>query len=642
MPPSAPPPGQPPVSQTPPPPPAPPSQPPVRGRGTRRPAPVRPWEEGARRDAEATRFIPRTPGVPMGSRWPVADPDVLRPYDALATQVMPRITDAPLVRPAKPGSTAEQEAIKEQGPSIAKASGRMAIATLTSRITGFAWKIMLAAAAGLGVVNDSYTVANSLPLIVNELLLGGVLTSIVVPLLVRSQDDPDGGEAYTQRLITMAITVLGVGTVLSTIGAPWITKVLMDDKGHANLGLATAFAYLILPGLLFYGLFAVLSGILNAKQIFGPGQWAPVVNNLVIIVTIGLYVVVPGDPTIDPLKMSDPKLLVLGGGTLAAMVVQALYLVPALRKSGFRFKWRWGIDDRLKEFGSLALWILAYVAVSQIGNIVNTRVLTQGAPGGVTIFSNAWLLFQLPYGVIGVSLLTAIMPRMSRSAADGDNKKLVADLSYASRLSTLTMLPISAVMVIAGSSIGVALFTVGKGSLDSAERLGEALAVSAFGLLPYALMLLQMRVFYAMKDSRTPTVIMVVMTVVRIPLLFLAGDILSPENVVIGVMMVNSLGYMVAAVMGQVWLWVQLGNLRSRRVIGVILFTVFASALGVAAAWVAGMLVPSAFGPTVQAWAKLILQGVVGLGVSFGVLMALKIPELDPVTRRITRLIKRG
>ncbi|PXY38526.1 murein biosynthesis integral membrane protein MurJ [Prauserella flavalba] len=617
---------------------------------------MRPWRQEADRtrsvapppqEGESTMYIPRDRGVPPGVRWPAADPDVLRPYDELATRMMPRIVDGlrhteigerlPAVQLERPK---EQEQAK--APSLARASGRMAIATLTSRITGFAWKVMLAWVATLGVLYDSFTVANTLPLIINELLLGGVLTSVVVPLLVRSQDDKDGGEAYTQRLLTMALTILGIGTVVSVAIAPWLTSLLMDDTGDANPQLATWFAYLLLPGLLFYGLFAVLSAILNAKQIFGPAQWAPVINNLVIFATIAAFALVPGDPTIIPTEMSDPKVLVLGVGVLTAMVAQALFLLPALRRSGFRFRWRWGLDERLKEFGGLAMWILGYVAVSQIGMVVNTRVLTAGAAGGPSIYSNAWLLFQLPYGVIGVSLLTALMPKMSRAAADNDFRRLIGDLSYGSRLTTLMLLPVSAVMAVAGTSIGVALFALGKGSVEDAERLGQALAVSAFGLLPYALVMLQMRVFYAMKDSRTPTLIMVVMTAVKIPLLYLASAVLHPVNVVLGVMMVNSLVFVVGAVLGQVWLWVKLGNLRSKRVLGVILFTVVASGLGALAAVVVGWLVPDALGPVLGAWVKLILQGVVGIGVSFGVLIALKVDELTPVTRRITRMVRRA
>ncbi|WP_328612245.1 murein biosynthesis integral membrane protein MurJ [Amycolatopsis sp. NBC_00345] len=614
-----------------------------RGRGPRPGTPIRPWQEEALRDPEATRFIPRTAGVPMAaSRWPTADPDVLRPYDALATQVMPRIKDAPLVRPSGPATTGEQPVAPAKAPSLAKASGRMAIASLISRITGFLWKLLLVAAIGAGISNDSFNVANTMPNIIFELLMGGVLASVVVPLLVRSQDDEDGGEAYTQRLLTVAVSLLLIGTVVAVIAAPAFTSLYVDSSGKASPQLTTAFAYLLLPEIFFYGVFALLSAVLNAKQIFGPTAWAPVVNNMVVIFTILVVWIMPGQIDEAHPSITDPKVLTLGLGVTAGIVAQAFMLIPPLLRSGFRPRWRWGIDRRMKEFGGLALWIVGYVAVSQVGYTITTRVLTRGTPGGVTAYSNAWLLFQLPYGVIGVSLLTAIMPRMSRAAADGDTKKLIGDLSYASRISTVMLVPISAVMTIVGSSIGVALFTFGKGSLESAERLGEALAISAFALLPYALVMLQMRVFYAMKDARTPTLIMIVMTLVKVPLLYLCPVVLSPDNIVLGVMMVNALTFVVGAVLGQVWLWVTLGNLRSKRVIGVILFTVVASVLGVAAAWLVGQIVPDSMGVTLHAWIKLLLQGIVGIGVSFGVLMALKVEELVPASSRITRLIKRG
>jgi putative peptidoglycan lipid II flippase len=600
-------------------------------------------------DPDATMFIPRIGGVPASSKWPVADPDVLRPYDTLATRFLPR------VQPSAVDSFGEGPGLDATGilpriteapartaaPSLAKSSGKMAIASLVSRITGFLWKIMLVWAVGTSVVNDSFNIANTMPNIFFELLLGGVLSSVVVPLLVRSQDDPDGGEAYTQRMLTVGLVLLLVGTIVAVLAAPALTSLYIGQGDKASPELTTMFARLLLPEIFFYGVFALLSAILNAKHVFGPTAWAPVMNNIVVIVTLGLFMAMPGQISLNPVKLSDPKLLVLGIGVTLGIVVQALLLVPPLLRSGFRFRWRWGIDKRMKEFGGLALWILGYVGVSQVGVTINTRVLTVGDPGGVSIYSNAWLLFQLPYGVIGVSLLTAIMPRLSRNAADGDTRKVVADLSYASRISTVMLVPIAAVMSVVGEPVGVALFTGGENSSIEAARLGEALAISSFGLLPYALVMLQLRVFYAMKDARTPTLIMVVMTVVKIPLLYLCPVLLDSHEIVLGTMMVNSLTFVVGAIMGQVWLWVSLGNLRSKRVLGVILFTVVASVLGVVAAILAGMIVPD-FGIRITAWIKLILQGLVGLGVSFGVLAALKVEELAPATKRFTRLVKRG
>lgn len=616
--------------------------------------PVRPWQQPPRTQSpqdQPTRFIPSERGVPRGAHWPAADPDAQRPYQEIATRMMPRVREAPT--PAEPighrlppigtdQETRQQAAVSAEPAkeSVAKASGRMAIATLVSRITGFAWKVMLAWVAGISVVYDSFTVANTLPLVVNELLLGGVLTTVVVPMLVRSQDDKDGGLGFTQQLVTMAASVLVVGTLLATAGAPLLVSLFMEKSASPDL--ATAFAYLLLPGLLCYGMFAVLSAILNAKQYFGPAQWAPVVNNVVIFVAIGLYTIVPGDPTVNPLEMSDPKLLVLGGGVLTAMTSQALYLIRPLRRSGFRFRFRWGLDSRLKEFGGLAAWVLGYVGLTQLGVMFNMRVLTGAASGSAATYTNAWLLFQLPYGVIGVSLLTALLPRMSRSAADSNYTKLVADLSYGSRLTTLILLPISAIMTVAGPSIGVALFAFGQASVDSAAQLGMALAMCSFGLVPFALVMLQMRVFYSMKDARGPTLIMAVMIVIKIPLLYLASALLDDDNVVLGVMLTEALVYTVGAILGQVWLWVKLGSLRSRRVVGVILFTVVASALGAFAAYLTGTLVPDSLGGPAGAWVRLVLEGIVGIGVSFGLLIALRVDELAPITQRVSGILRRS
>ncbi|WP_328608518.1 murein biosynthesis integral membrane protein MurJ [Amycolatopsis sp. NBC_00345] len=577
---------------------------------------------------EATAFIAFDASdlsLPGGAHWPTRDLDVPRSYTQIAVQVaVPQPPPSPIGQPAG---------------SVAQSSSRLAVAALVSRITGFGWKVALALIIGTGVVNDSFNIANTLPNMVFELLLGGVLSSVVIPLLVRSHDDPDGGEAYAQRLITMALVLLALGTACAVAAAPLFTMLYVDSSSpDASPALTTALGYLVLPQIFFYGLFALFAAILNAKNVFGPPAWAPVLNNLVVLVTLGAFYLVPGEISLSPVRMGDPKLLVLGLGVTLGIVCQAVVLIPPLLRSGFRFRWRWGIDPRLKEFGGLAAWILGYVGVSQLGLVVNTNVLTSGTSGGVTAYTYAWLLFQLPYGVIGVSLLTAFMPRMSRAAADGDTQRLVGDLSYAARLSTVLLMPCSAILAAIGTPIGIAIFTWGKGTLADADRLGQTLAISALGLLPYAMVLLQLRVFYAMKDARTPTLIMIVMTAVKIPMLFLCQGLLDREHIVLGAMLVNGATYVIGAVVGQVWLWVRLGHLRSRRALRVILVTTAVSALGGGAAYLTGLVVPASLGPSWQAIVRLPLEGLVGAGVSFGLLAALKISEFDPITRRIAGL----
>ena len=531
-------------------------------------------------------------------------------------------------------------------PSIARSSVSMMIPTLISRMTGFARQLLLAAVLGLsaGSIFDSYNIANTLPTKINELLIGGVLTSVAVPVLVRAhKEDADGGQEYTQRLITMAIAWMGIATLICTAGAPLLTKLFVDSStGQSNPTLVTAFNYLLLPEIFFYALSALVSSILNAKNVFKPTVWAPVVNNVIVILTGLFYLAVPGQISLNPVRMGNAKLLVLGVGTTLGIVAQAVVMVPALYRSGFRFKWRWGIDSRLKDFGELALWVLGYVGISQIGLLVLDRVSTAAAPGTVSIYQNTWLLVQLPYGVIGFSLLTAIMPRMSRNAADGNNQAVIDDLSFGNRMSTVLLGPISGLMTILGPQIGLALFSI-KGGAD-ATRLGLTLTASAFGLLPYTITLVQTRVFYAMKDARTPTLIMLAMVVARIPLSYLCPVILDPAEVVYGLAAVNSLCYVVGAVAGQIWLRRKLGALNNWPVLVTIGKTVVASAWG-AAATLAVIKLLHALAPgasrTAMSWPALILGSAVGLVATLGLMHLLRVSELKPAVNRIRRLLGR-
>ncbi|GAA5144527.1 murein biosynthesis integral membrane protein MurJ [Pseudonocardia eucalypti] len=518
----------------------------------------------------------------------------------------------------------------------------MALASLVSRITGFARQLALAAALGLAVVNDSYTVANTLPNIVYELLLGGVLTSVMVPLLVRAQrDDADGGLEYTRKLLTVAAVVLLVATLIAIACAPLLTYLYLgsgDGHSAANPRLASAFALLLLPQIVFYGLGALFGAILNTRGVFGPFAWAPVLNNVVMLGVIGAYLATPGEIDLTNIRFDDPKLLVLGIGTTLGIVVQTLVLLPSMRKVGVRWRPRLGWDRRLTEAGGLALWVIAYVLIGQLGYIVTTRVAGPNS-GSVATYTNAWLLLQVPYGVLGVSLLTALLPRMSRAAAAGNMTGVVSDLSLGSRYSTVALIPVTVLISLFGGSIGVALFSMGRTSEASAARLGATLAVSAFGLLPYALTMLQLRVFYAMKDARTPTLIQMMMVAVKVPLLLLCPMVLSPENVVLGLGVANSFSFLVGALVGQVWLRIRCGTLDTSSSFLTFGKTAVCSSIGgfvaVGLMWYALGGVLDGWPPVARAWVELVGGTAITLLVTLGMMRLVRLGELDPIWQRV-------
>nr|WP_243790605.1 murein biosynthesis integral membrane protein MurJ [Saccharopolyspora gloriosae] len=569
-------------------------------------------------------------------------------WHAAETQPIPAVLPEPGLDQAAEQAAEQTRVLRPAGgstgggKSLLRASGSMAIATLISRITGFGWKILLALIIGFGVENDSFTVANNLPNSVFELLIGGVLTSVIVPVLVRAQkSDSDGGESYMQRLLTLSVVLLLIGTALAVLAAPVLVWLYVRDGGKASPELATAFAYLLLPQILFYGISALMSAILQAKQIFSPPAWAPVINNFVVIATICVYYVLPGELTINPVRMTDAHLLTLGIGVTLGVVAQAFIQVPALRRTGFQFRWRWGWDPRLNEFGGLALWMLAYVGVSQIGLMVMSGVGTRAVVW--SMYNYVWMLLQLPYGVIGFSVMTAILPRMSGAAADHDYPKVVSDLSLGNRLSTVTLLPISGVMSAIGLPLALALFSVGKSSGD-AGQIGIALAVSAFGVLPYAITMMQMRVFYALKDARTPTLIMVVMTVVKVGLALLCGLLDDPEMVLYALVFINSFSFVVGWLVGEVWLRHRLGRLEGRVFLVTLGKTLLASVIGALATWgvVMGVdaLIPGEAGSG-TGWLQLLVGTIVGFAVIFGLMALLRVRELEPAIGRLTALLRR-
>lgn len=531
------------------------------------------------------------------------------------------------------------------GDELARASGSMAVATVISRVTGLVAKLLLAAALGFGVLNDSYNIANELPNMVYELLLGGVLSSVAIPVLVRAQrTDPDGGHTYAQRLLTMGTVALLVGTVGAVVAAPLLTRLSVTSGPHASPALATTFAYLLLPEILFYGLAALVGAVLNSRDVFGPPAWAPVANNLVLIAMIGVYAITPGRISLHPSLLSDAKLWVLGVGTTLGIVVQAAVLLPALRRSGFQWRWRWGWDPRLSAFGGLAGWVFLYVLAGQIGLVITYRIAGATASGGVSTYAYAWVLLIVPYGVLGNSVMTALMPRISRAAADGNIAGVVADLSLGTRMSALLLLPISALLTVAGGQIATVLFSYGHSDLAQAERLGHTLAASAFGLLPYAVVLLQLRVCYALGDARTPTVIMALMIAGKIGLSLAAPVLLEPQQVVIGLAAANSASFVIGAAAGQVWLAHRLGRLQTRRVastVGRITVAACAAAgTGLAVLSLGHVALPHAL-PPLRAIIELAAATVLGGGVLLVVLRALHVAELQVVLTRAAGLLRR-
>ena len=527
----------------------------------------------------------------------------------------------------------------------------MAFATLVSRITGFTRIVLLAAILG-AALSSAFSVANQLPNLVAALVLEATFTAIFVPVLARAeQSDPDAGAAFVRRLVTMTTALLLLATALSVLAAPLLVRLMLGRNPQVNEPLTTAFAYLLLPQVLAYGLTSVFMAILNTRNVFGPPAWAPVVNNVVALVTLGVYLAVPGELSVDPVRMGSTKLLVLGIGTTLGVFAQTTVLLVALRRERISLRPLWGIDDRLKRFGAMAVAMVLYVLISQLGLVVGNQIASTAAASGPAIYNYTWLVLMLPFGMIGVTVLTVVMPRLSRNAAAADTRGVLADLSLATRLTLITLIPIVAFMTVGGPAIGSALFAYGHFGQVDAGYLGAAIALSAFTLIPYALVLLQLRVFYAREQPWTPIVIILVITAVKIIGSLLAPHVTGDTELVAGYLgLANGVGFLAGATVGYILLRRTLlpsgGHLIGVREVRTILVTVAASLLAGLVGHVADRLLGlgqlTARGGGLGSLLRLVVLAGIMLPIVATVMVRAQVPEARAALAAVMRRIRRS
>lgn len=556
------------------------------------------------------------------------------------------ISAEPLNQPAMESTAPPQEQVGEA--SAATNSAVMAIGSLVSRGTGFLRNLVIAAALGGALVGDAYTTAQILPGMVYEFLLGGVLTSVLIPVLVRRRKvDADGGQAYAQRLLTLAVLALGVAALLAVAFASTLTWLYGSGPSNGDYSqLVTGLARLMLPMIFFSGLSALISAVLNTRGHFAAPMWAPILNNLVVIATAGLYIAIFGAEIVRPEEMTTGRILLIGGGTLLGVAVQAAGLLPALRKVGFRWKPRFDFRALgLRELGRLGAWMICYVAVSQVGLIVLFNLLNRAGKenaAGPLIYNNVFLLLMTAHGIIAVSIITALMPRMSAAAADGRYADVAADLSRGTRTVTAVLAPIAVCYAVLATPLAFTLFRFGAFNEDNATATSVVLLAAALALVPFAVSQLFTFAFYALPDTRTPALINIPVVALRIGVQVVLFVAFSASFAGAGMMIGNAVSYLAAAI-GSAWL---LRPRVGRIGLGEIMRTggrVAAAALGSA---LVGLLVikllPGDDTPSrLEAIVQLVVGGAVIGGTYLGLAMALRIGEITEVVGMVRRRLGR-
>ncbi|MDG4790922.1 murein biosynthesis integral membrane protein MurJ [Micromonospora sp. WMMD1102] len=533
----------------------------------------------------------------------------------------------------------------ETAGSAAGNSAIMAIGSLVSRGTGFLRTLMLTAALGAFAVNDAYTTALFIPQMVYEFLLGGILTSVVVPVLVRRRRvDADGGQAYAQRLLTLAVLALGAALVLAMVAAPLLTSIYAGGRGGDYQSLVTKLSYLLLPIIFFAGLSALVAAVLNTRGHFAAPMWTPILNNLVIIAACALYIAIYGARIIDPGQMSPGRILLLGGGTLLGIVVQAVGLLPALRKVGFR--WRWRFDFRalgLRELGRLGGWMFCYVAVNSIGLVVLINLLNQvdRESAGPAIYNNVFLLLMMAHGIIAVSIITALLPRMSAAAADGRFGDMAGDLSRTVRTVTAVLAPIAVCYAVLAEPIAVSLFDYGAARGD-AGAISPVLLVAALALIPFAVSQVFTFAFWALPDTRMPALINIPVVLLRILVQVLVFVAFSTSVLASGMMAGNAVSYVAAAVISAWLLRPRIGPIGLRAMLDtfgrVVVAALGATLVGLLVVWLLpGQAIDNRWLGFLE-----VAMGGTAIGATYmGLALLLRVEEISAVVGMVRRRLGR-
>ena len=433
-----------------------------------------------------------------------------------------------------------------------RASGIMAIGTILSRITGFFRAILAVAVLGTALLADSYNVANTMPNILYNLLVGGALTAIFVPQLIRSFSDEDGGNGFASRLVTTISGILLLLVLIGVIFAPALVRLYAPEFTTSGFEkefeIAVAFTRYCLPQIFFLGLFTMLGQVANARGSFAPLMWAPIANNLVVIAIFAGVLIMQQSISVE--NITDGQIQLLGWGTTLGIVVQALILIPVVKRSGIRLRPIFGVAGLGKSF-SLAGWTLVYVLISQLGYLITVNVATSAAVRsaqagiatgvGFTPFTSAYYIMLLPYSIVTISIVTALLPHLSKLAIEKNTLEVKKQLIRAIRMCGVVTVPSSVAFLLFGSLMTEVLYF--GISLEDSRYIGYVLSALSLGLVAFSINLILIRGFNAFEDTRTQVISILIINIISSALSYLFLATLRNELVTIGLGLAFAISY---------------------------------------------------------------------------------------------------
>ena len=542
---------------------------------------------------------------------------------------------------------------------VLASSAVMAAGTIVSRLSGFLRSALLAAALGNLLHADLFTIANTIPNMLYILLAGGVFNAVLVPQLVRAmRNDPDGGDANTNRIVTLAGLFLGGVTALLVLCAPAVMYLYLDPSFQcADLvpqrESVIDFARYCLPQVFFYGMFVLVGQILNARGRFGPMMWAPIANNVISVAILLVYLIGFGPASGAELTggYTPGQEALLGLGSTLGIAVQFLILVPYLRAAGFRYRPRFDFrNSGLGHTMRLGIWTVLFVVVNQIAYLVVVRLASSGTAAascgvtppsdgtGYTIYSSAFLIMMVPHSIITVSLATAILPRLSARAVEGDFAGLARSLSSTLRTALAVVVPFALLLPLIATDVSQVIWGHGAAS-ETFSNYAPSLALFGPGLVFFTVHYLMLRGFYALERTRTVFWIQCAVAGANIAVAVLLVTRASPEQTSPALVLAYSASYAVGSALSYRMLQRRLGGLDTPVLVRFLVRLLIAAGVSTGATFGLAQLV-DAWSST-PSWPLAALQALVltvwDVVIFLAMARALRLREVTSVVDTITR-----
>ena len=540
-----------------------------------------------------------------------------------------------------PGPESEPSAT---APSLARSTAVMSVGTTMSRVTGFMRLSVMAWAIGgaESKLPDTYNLANSLPNIVYQLVLGEILATLFVPVFVEYIKTRARDEAWrlASTILNMAFIIAGLFAIITVVAAPWIIKIytfrVADPAIRADMEATGAFFLRIfMPQMIFYAAGAVLTGLLNAHRKFAAPMFAPVLNNLIVIATFIVFRQMHGGGVPELATLTGAEKWVLAGGTTLGVVVFTSMLWPFIRTLPGRYQPR-ALDWKhpaVRHVGTLAKYSFGYVIINQIGLWV-VYMLANRTDGGISAYQAAFILYQLPYGIFAVSVMTALVPSLAEHHVNNDLARFREDFSLGLRTTAFIVLPAAAGFVALGLPIIRLLLQHGVFTAESTRLYTDTFVLMAIGLYAYAAFQQIMRAFYARQDTKTPWIVNIAAVAINI-----AVDIpLYRAMGVPGLALGHTISYVCALIYGGLLLRKRLGGLDGRRLVSSHVRIGAASLITAFASWGVARLIATVVDVEPMPGRLLQVGAAVGAGLILyaGLAAALRLDEFRPLMRMVT------